>query len=57
VRANYKGLKDEIKARGWVESLNPFQVEFDFKWVINDQYINFGYLKPNQIVNVFQNDL
>lgn len=56
IKGGYHDLRNALLERGWVENYDKKSNFFDLKWTTKISDINFDTLKPNQIVNHFNNN-
>lgn len=56
IRGRYPDLKAALLERGWVENHDKKSNFYDLKWTTKISHVNFDILKPNQMVNHFDNN-
>ena len=56
IKGKYPDLKNALLGRGWIENTDKYSSYFDFKWTTKVNDIAFDSLKPNQVVNHFNNN-
>lgn len=56
IKGRYNDLREALVSRGWVENTDKKSSFYDLKWTTKISDINFASLKPNQIVNHFDNN-
>jgi tubulin monoglycylase TTLL3/8 len=56
IKGKYPDLRAALLERGWVENMDKKSNFFDLRWTSKIIDINFPGLRPNQIVNHFDNN-
>ena len=56
IKGRYPDLKEALLKRGWVENTDKKSTFYDLRWTTKISDVNFEALRPNQIVNHFDNN-
>lgn len=56
IKGKYPDLRNALEERGWVENTDKKSTFYDLKWTTKISDLNFAIIKPNQIINHFDNN-
>ena len=54
ITGGFQAVRKTLINRGWIEESDETSLDFDLKWTLRTSEIDFGRLRPHQVVNHFQ---